>query len=294
MLLSRILALLLATSALGFSATMAATPLKVLIVDGQNNHDWRASTPYLKQILEEAGLFTVEVATTAPKGGDMSTFRPRFSDYAVVLSNYSGQAWPAETQAALIAFVRGGGGFVPVHAANNSFPEWKEYNEMIGVGGWGGRNEKSGAWLYWQDKIIRDNSPGKGGSHGDRHEYRMVTRAPDHPIMKGLPEAWMHAKDELYDRLRGPAENLTVLATAYSDPAKRGTGKNEPLLFAIGYGKGRVFHTAIGHNAGQDLTAQKCVGFIVTLQRGTEWAATGKVTQKIPADFPKADAVSSR
>ena len=57
---------------------------------------------------------------------------------------------------------------------------------------------------------------------------------------------------------------------------------------------GRVFHTALGHAGGGKRTAQQCVGFIVTFQRGAEWAATGKVTQKIPADFPAADKVSLR
>ena len=100
----------------------------------------------------------------------------------------------------------------------------------------------------------------------------------------------MHAKDELYDRLRGPAENLHVLATAYSDPATRGSGFHEPMLMTISYGKGRVFHTTLGHA----LEASQCVGFITTLQRGAEWAATGKVTQKVPSDFPTADKTSSR
>ena len=273
----------------------AAAPLKVLLIDGQSNHDWRSTTPHLKKILEETGLFQVEVATSPVKAGDMSSFHPKFSDYAVVLTSYNGDPWPEETKAALVAFVRGGGGFVVVHAADNSFPEWPEYNEMIGVGGWGDRNEKWGPRLYWEDgKIVRDDSPGRGGSHGDRHNFQIITRAPDHPIMQGLPPAWMHATDELYDRLRGPAHNLTVLATAYSDPATRGTGRHEPLLFTIGYGQGRVFHTALGHNAREDLTAQRCVGFIVTLQRGVEWAATGAVTQKVPVDFPTADAVSVR
>lgn len=274
---------------------VSGAPLKVLIIDGQSNHDWRATTPHLKSILEETGLFQVEVATSPLKASDMSSFHPRFSDYAVVLTTYNGDPWPEETKTALGAFVRGGGGFVVVHAADNSFPEWKEYNEMIGVGGWGDRNEKWGPRLYWDEgKIVRDESPGRGGSHGDRHKFQIITRAPDHPIMAGLPPAWMHATDELYDRLRGPAENLTVLATAYSDPATRGTGRHEPLLFAITYGQGRVFHTALGHNAREDLTAQRCVGFIVTLQRGVEWAATGAVTQKVPADFPTAGGVSVR
>ena len=281
-------------TALSLFTARAATPMKVLIIDGQNNHDWNSSTPHLKKVLEATGLFSVDVATTPAKGGDMSAFKPKFSDYKVIISNYSGDRWSKETEEALVSFVRNGGGFVPVHAANNSFPDWKEYNEMIGVGGWGGRTEKSGPWLHWEDKLVRDMSPGPGGSHGTQHPFLMVIREPNHPIMKGLPTKWMHSKDELYDRLRGPAENVTVLATAYSDPAMKGTGKNEALLFAISFGKGRVFHTALGHNNGPDLTAQQCVGFITTLQRGVEWAATGKVTQIIPSDFPTEGAVSVR
>ncbi len=273
---------------------VSGAQLKALIIDGRNNHDWRSTTPHLKKVLEETGLFQVDVATAPAKDGDMNSFRPKFSDYSVVISNYNGEPWSAETKSALVNHIRGGGGFVSIHAANNSFPEWKEYNEMIGVGGWGDRTEKWGPRLYWEEKLVRDSSPGRGGSHGDQHVFQMITRSPEHPIMKGLPSVWMHAKDELYDRLRGPAENLTVLATAYSDQITRGTGKHEPLLFSIAYGKGRVFHTALGHNNGADITSQRCIGFITTLQRGAEWAATGKVTQKVPENFPTADAVSSR
>jgi type 1 glutamine amidotransferase len=108
--------------------------------------------------------------------------------------------------------------------------------------------------------------------------------------MKDLPKQWLHASDELYDFMRGPAKNATILATAFADPKFGGSGEHEAQLLVTSYGKGRVFHTMIGHGP----EAMKCVGFIVTLQRGTEWAATGKVTQKVPADFPKADAVSLR
>jgi type 1 glutamine amidotransferase len=108
--------------------------------------------------------------------------------------------------------------------------------------------------------------------------------------MKGLPTAWMHAGDELYAHLRGPGENMTVLATAYSDPKNNGSGRDEPALLVVGYGSGRVFHTTWGH----DMVALSCVGFLTTLQRGTEWAATGRVTQKVPATFPSANTVSYR
>ena len=101
----------------------------------------------------------------------------------------------------------------------------------------------------------------------------------------------MHAKDELYSNLRGPAKNLTVLATAYADPANKGTGEHEPILFTVNYGKGRTFHTVLGHVKGKFVSSVECVGFITTFQRGAEWAATGKVTQEIPADFPTATQV---
>jgi len=272
-----------------------AAKFKLLLIDGQNNHDWKSSTPVLKDILEQTGLFEVDVATSPGRGKDMSEFKPKFSGYKVIMSNYNGEPWAKETQEALVQFVRDGGGFVAVHAADNSFPRWQEYNQMIGLGGWEGRNEKSGPLLRLREgKFVPDSRPGPGGHHGAQHPFLMETRATDHPITAGLPAKWMHAKDELYDQLRGPAENVTVLASAYSDPAKGGSGEHEPLLMAIAFGKGRVFHTALGHNNGKDVTAQKCAGFIVTLQRGTEWAATGKVTQKIPADFPTADQVSTR
>ena len=113
--------------------------MKVLIVDGQNNHAWKETTPVLKKILEETGKFTVDVVTSPAKGGDMSAFKPNFSAYAVVVSNYNGQPWSNETQAAFEKYIRDGGGLVSYHAADNAFGQWKEYSEMVAVGGWGDR-----------------------------------------------------------------------------------------------------------------------------------------------------------
>jgi type 1 glutamine amidotransferase len=274
------------------SAATAAEKLQALIVDGQNNHgNWPQTTKLMKSYLEQTGLFDVTVATTAKQGMDPS-FKPEFSKYAVVVSNYNGAPWPEETKAAFVDYVKGGGGFVVVHAANNSFGDWREYNEMIGVGGWGGRSEKSGPYVYLDDagKVVRDTSAGGGGHHGPQHPFQIIIRDAEHPITRGLPREWMHMNDELYDKLRGPGENMNILATAYADPKKGGTGRHEPMLMTLQYGKGRVFHTPMGH--GND--SQECVGFITTLQRGAEWAATGKVTQKVPEDFPTADKVSSR
>jgi type 1 glutamine amidotransferase len=160
------------------------------------------------------------------------------------------------------------------------------------LGGWGGRNEASGPYVRFRDgQIVRDTTAGSGGHHGKQHPFQVVIRNAEHPITAGMPPAWMHASDELYDKLRGPAENITLLATAYADPAQGGSGEHEPMMLTVAYGDGRVFHTPMGHSP----AAMKCVGFLVTLQRGAEWAATGKVTQtKLPANFPTADAVSTQ
>ncbi len=276
--------------ALLFAATAvsAAAPLKVLIIDGHNNHNWAQTTPVMQKILADTGRFAVEVATAPKNKSKIAEFKPDFGKYDVVVSNYNGPEWSAETKAAFVTYMKSGGGLVIVHAADNSFPKWPEYNEMIGLGGWGGRNEKSGPLIRYRDgKIVRDTKPGRAGGHGPQVEYTVDTRDPKHPIMAGLPTKWMHAKDELYSRLRGPAKNLTVLATSLS----RSTKEHEPTLFTVNYGKGRMFHTVLGHAASQ----MHCVGFIVTLQRGTEWAATGKVTlTKVPADFPTAEKSSVR
>jgi uncharacterized protein len=296
--------LIAVTAVLLASSLSAAEPIRVLIIDGQNNHNWRATTPILKQILVDAKLFQVDVATAPerPRGkaskedeakyvAQFKTFRPKFKDYAVVVSNYNGDLWPSETQSDFADYVANGGGFVAVHAANNAFPQWPEYNAMIGVGGWGGRNEKSGPYVRFRDdKMVLDTSKGNGGSHGRQHEFVVEIRQKNHPIVEALPEKWLHASDELYDRLRGPAKNMSVLATAYADPKTGGSGEHEPMLMVIQHEKGRVFHTTLGHSE----VSMRCVGFRVTFARGVEWAATGHVLQQTPKDFPNADKVSSR
>ena len=296
----------------GTAATAAPAKIKVLIIDGQNNHQWTVTTPLLKQILEQSGRFTVVVTTTPPKPSaprlekdatpeqqaahaeSMKAFtaaeakrvadapalwarwRPRFADYGVVVSNYNGESWPDDVRSAFVQYVKNGGGFVSYHAANNAFAEWPEYNEMIGIGGWGGRTEKAGPYLRLRDKQwTKEQVPGPCGGHGPLHEFVVDLHAMDHPITAGLPAHWMHAEDELYHQLRGPASSLTVLGSAISDV----TRESEPMLLTLAYGKGRVFHTTLGHY----VEALAGLGFQVTFQRGTEWAATGKVTQPAPA-----------
>ncbi len=318
-----------------------AKTLKALIIDGQNNHGiWPKTTAMMKNYLEQTGLFTVDVERTASAwvgphndndptvgkekrlqllsqypiaGGKKITsvdepvhdpnFKPNFDKYDVVISNFGWKAapWPKETQTAFEKYVKNGGGFVLVHAGDNSFGDWNEFNKMIGLGAWGDRTEKNGPYVYLNNanELVRDTTKGTAGSHGKQHEFIITIRDQAHPITKGMPSQWLHAQDELYDRLRGPAENMKILATAYSDEEKnaspfsplRGTARHEPMMFTVDYGKGHVFQTPLGHTD----YSMECVGFIITFQRAAEWAATGKVTQtKIPDDFPTADKVSQR
>jgi len=278
------------------SSLGAAAPIRVMLLDGESGgpyHDWQRTTPVLRKMLEETGVFEVAVVTAPPSGGDVGAFKPDFGKYQVVVLNYDApdERWPADVKSRFEEYVKGGGGLVSVHAADNAFPGWQAFNEMVGVGGWRGRTEQAGPYWYYRDgKLVSDTASGRAGSHGKRVPFQVTVRDATHPIVRGLPRAWMHQGDELYARLRGPGRNMTVLATAISDPANAGTGFDEPQLMVLGYGKGRVFHTTLGH----DVTAMSSVDFVVTFQRGTEWAATGSVTQKVPANFPTANTVSYR
>jgi type 1 glutamine amidotransferase len=263
---------------------LAAQRVPVMILDGESAgtyHPWQVTTPVLRKQLEDTGLFQVEVITAPPPGADFTSFKPDFGKYQAVVLNYDApdERWPASLKQSFEAYVSGGGGLVIVHAASNAFPGWPAFNEMAGVGGWRGRNEKAGPYWYFKDgKLVSDNAPGIGGTHGRRIPYTITVRTR-HPITEGLPATWTHAADELYAHLRGPGKNMTVLATAFSDPANSGSGHDEPQLMVLQFGKGRVFHTTLGH----DLVALNSLDFTVTFQRGVEWAASGAVTQKVPA-----------
>lgn len=274
-----------------------ARPKKALVVSGQNNHNWQVSHKVLKLILDNSGMFETDIALTPPAGGDMSGFTPDFGKYDVVVLDYNGDRWPVETDSAFLRYVQKGGGVIVYHAADNAFSGWEEFNKIIALGGWEGRNEKSGPYCYLKDgKLIRDNSPGHGGSHGMQREFPMHCHNAKHPITKGLPDNWMHARDEMYDSMRGPANIKDLLYSGTTDPNTGGSGREEPLVFTVDYGKARIFHLMLGHCGPtmENNPAMQCAGFQTLLLRGAEWAATGKVKQPVPSDFPTSESTSLR
>ena len=314
--------------------------LQVLIVDGQNNHGiWPKTSIMMRDYLLESNLFEVDIYRTSntwqgphsapPAGIDTiselmslfevekfkenkvvdepefdENFSPDWSKYDVVVSNlgWNTPDWPEQTKKSFESYMKNGGGLVVVHAANNAWPDWLEYNKMIGIGGWSDRNtKKDGGQIYYdkEGNLQVQTEESACGSHGPEMEFIIENRAQNHPIMKGIPNEWLHTKDELYERLCGPGENVTVLATAFSDAEKnsppwdkevKAADRSEPVLLCIDYGQGRTFHSTLGHAD----YSMECVGFITTFLRGCEWAATGKVSLGIPSDFPTKDKSTAR
>jgi len=235
--------------------------LQALIITGQNGHDWRSTTPVLRKILEDTGRFEVRV-TEEFRGAGAETLAP----YDVVVLNYyeskkPALKWGERAETALVNYVRGGKGVVMYHFSLAAFEGWTEFEKMCG-----------GNW--------RPNN----GHHSARHDFTVTVRDKESPILQGLPATFPEANDELYANLKWqPAGSFHVLATAWDDHSLYKAGEkqplagpaaDEPMLWTVNYGSGRVFATALGHDA----EAMKNTGFATTLARGTEWAATGTVT----------------
>jgi type 1 glutamine amidotransferase len=253
-------------------ATAQQKVLSALIIDGVNNHDWAAGTRAIQSTLEGTGRFRVTVATW-PERAD-------FSKFNVVINNFNGghettgQRWPREMEKALVEYVRGGGGLVVYHAANNAFLEWPEYNDMIGLG-W--RPPSFGKGLAVVNGKVVELAKGTGlaPGHGPRHDFELFVLDAQHPITAGLPPHWTHPSEQLTHGQHGPAEGLTVLTYAFSEVSHQG----EPMDWVRQYGRGRVYTTMLGHTWKNELNPNlDDLGFQTLLARGTEWAATGSVT----------------
>ena len=244
--------------------------LQALIITGQNtaSHDWHGTTPVLRKLLEDSGRFEVRV-TEEFRGAGPETLAPYD---LVIVSYYDGRKpelrWGERADTALINYVRGGKGLVIFHFATAAFDGWTEFEKMSG-----------GNW--------RPNF----GHHSARHDFTVTVRDQNHPITRGMKATFPQGNDELYANLKWqPAGAFHVLATSWDDHSLYkagekqpipGAGLDQPSLWTVDYGQGRVFVTALGH----DPEAMKMPGFVATLTRGAEWAATGKVTIPLPPEL---------
>lgn len=262
--------------------TAVAEPIKVLIVDGFSNHDWKHTTASLQALLSEKEEFDVSVSTYSGE-----EWRPAFSEFDVVIQSCNNikckTRWPQDVEKALETYTANGGGLYIFHSANNAFPHWKEYDRMIGLG-W--RNKDYGRAITVDDgEVVRiPSGEGEKTSHGKRVDA-LLTRMGDHPIHAGLPKQWTAADIEIYRYARGAAENLTVLS--YSKDEK--TGLNFPIEWTVGYGKGRVYNSTFGHvwhNLKDDPAGIRCVGFQTIMPRAIQWLAGRDVDVSVPDDFP--------
>ena len=270
----------------------AQAQIKTLLITGQDgSHYWRGASAGIEQILENSGLFNVDVLVTPDFGEDINRFEPDFDGYDLVIVNYGGATWKASVREAFEKFIANGNGAVILHSSIIPMEDWPAYNEMTALGAWNGRDERWGPFVYWKNgKYIYDYTPGYAGYHGLQHETVIDHRAPEHPILKGLPTRWKHFKDEIYTKLRGPGKNMKILATIKEN------GRDEPAMWTVRYGKGRIFVDVLGHcgNDPEMIYSILCTGYQVTLLRGAEWAATGTVTQQAPNDFPLEDTYTLR
>lgn len=250
--------------------------LRALILSGHNSHDWRTTTPYLKSILDETQKFDTRV-TEEPAGLNADVL----SHYDVVISNYNGPRLGATAEKALEEFVRGGKGLVVVHHASAAFGDRGVFGEHMKL-----TPIKEQPWTAWAEMIgtrwsLTDPETGKTRTvHGPRHVFAVKWTDTDHPITRGL-NATFEDDDELYHAFV-LGSNLHVLATAYDDPQKGGTGKDQPVIWTVNYGSGRVYQTALGH----DSLSMARAGFVDAFARAVEWAATGAVTIPVGLKIP--------
>ncbi len=250
--------------------------VRVLIIDGVNNHDWAAGTAAIRSILQEAGGFSVDVSTVNPENFDK--WKPDFTRYQVVVNNFngghtdSGVEWPKAIENEFEAYMKGGGGLVVYHAANNAFLHWAAYNEMIGLG-W--REPEFGPGLAISDEgkvITIPKGSGLKPGHPARADFVVHVLNHTHPVTNGLPDHWLQPMEQLTHGQHGPAQNLTILTYAHSPVSQ----KNEPMDWVTTFGKGRVYVTMLGHTWTNEPSPNLATPeFRRLLAQGVHWAATG-------------------
>ncbi|MGQ1788390.1 DUF6807 family protein [Saccharicrinis sp. GN24d3] len=228
--------------------------INVLILSGSNNHKWQETTPAIKGILEETGLFEVSI-TEEPEKMNSNML----GNYEVLLSNWNlfpekNGNWAEETQNAVLDFVENGGGFVFVHAGSSANYDWAEFQKLAGA-----------TW-------------GKGTRHGKQHSFEVVVEEFNHPIVNGMSNFW--TTDELWIKMQN-FKTCRIIGEAFAPKTNKGFDKMEPVMFEGKLGKGRTFFLVLGH----DVKSMRNLGFKTLLQRGSEWAATGKVKQKLPHEL---------
>lgn len=273
--------------------------VRVLIVDGFSNHDWRQTTALIRGILESNGSFDVHVST-APQTNDpaaWAAWRPKFSDYDVVIQNCNdyGQhiSWPEPVKKDLEDFVRNGGGVYIFHSAENAFVGWKAYEQMVGLC-WRDANYGTAIRLDEDGSLVRiPPGDGSGTGHGPRGNV-LVTRLGDDPIHAGMPRQWLSPYMEVYYYARGPAENVHVLA--YARDSKPGQGLLWPVEWTTTYGQGRVYVSVYGHVWRGDVQppSMRCAAVQTIIPRAVQWLAKRPVTIPVPPDFPGTNTVSVR
>ena len=204
-------------------------PVKLLIITGDHGHDWKETTPALKEILSAGGKINVDVTTTPAK--DLTD--ENLAKYDVLLLELQGHAQGSarnevvrrEQGGVSEGRVRDGKGLVVFHLASSAFvkPELGRVRE-------GDRRRLAIAGVP------------RAEARFQREEDR--GQAPD--LRGPARPSSTHTIDELYQNSVMVPGN-EVLATAYSDPNKpRGTGKDEPVIWVNNYGKGRVYNNAPG------------------------------------------------
>lgn len=226
-------------------------PIQVLLVTGVDHpsHDWTKTTPTICELLEKDEQFVVRVINDPNLLAS-----PELFDVDVVFLHFRNDkplAQQQQVQANLTEFAERGGGLVAMHFACGALGDWPEYRNLVGRV-WDGEN-----------------------THDPRGPFTVEITKDEHPITRGMSD--FQTDDELYIGLVGE-RSVELLAFARS----KVTGRDHPMAFAFQYGKGRVFHTSLGH----DDRAIRSPGTAELIRRGCAWAANDRslLTGKSPQE----------